>query len=156
MLIPVRCTNGEIVHIPLSAIHRVGGARANAHGVKMHRLETALDGEFERFSLFESEHEELMRRPIQLTPAEPGTRLCHVTASGTEPGIWKTPVTAWAICLDGQVRPVTPAGVNDGCGEPAEGFYVEMPDGTIEATSEWADTTHYPNAEALFAARVPK
>ncbi|WP_294390360.1 hypothetical protein [uncultured Sphingomonas sp.] len=102
----------------------------------------------------------ILRRPVQLMPCQPGTMLCHIEAQATEPHeVFFTPMVAWAICADGEIRPVTPAGVNDGLGEPNEGWYVKMPDGKICSANAYADHCAFDSADELsahFAAEARK
>jgi hypothetical protein len=71
-------------------------------------------------------------------PVEPGTRLLTVFGglTGDEPPFVDTaPIIAWALCIDGQVRPVTPAGVSRGYNPASSGNwypdYLQLPDGAI-------------------------
>lgn len=98
----------------------------------------------------------LMRRPTHLVPVEAGTFALHAWASDEERGVIKSPVIAWALCLDGEVRPVTAQGVNDGdMMHDGEG-YVLMPGGSVQSVGEhvdpvWFDTlTEY--SEHMWAA----
>lgn len=88
--------------------------------------------------LFSVDYAALEARPVQLMPAEPGTRLLTVFGGFTEdeqPFVDKAPVIAWALCVDGQVRPVTPAGVSRGYNPASIGDwfpdYLELPNGSI-------------------------
>lgn len=58
----------------------------------------------------------------------------------------RTRVIAWALCFDGEVRPVTPNGVNDGNGRDV---YVELADGSIEAVGEWVDPCGFADADEM-------
>ncbi|MEG3162272.1 hypothetical protein U1763_17355 [Sphingomonas sp. LB2R24] len=92
----------------------------------------------EPVKLFSCDYADLQARPVQLMPAEPGTRLITVFGGLSEdekPIVDKAPIIAWALCVDGQVRPVTPAGVSRGF-NPASSTnwypeYLEMPNGAI-------------------------
>lgn len=88
----------------------------------------------------------ILRRPLQLIPAQPSTSLCHVYFNAG----WKvsrSAIIAWALCLDGEVRPVTAGGVNDGLDDRGRGFAVELPDDTIRFTGP--DGNSYRNVAAL-------
>ncbi|MDQ0249212.1 hypothetical protein J2W22_001259 [Sphingomonas kyeonggiensis] len=89
--------------------------------------------------------EGLWRLPTQLIQAEPGWKLCDIWVEG-EPGMRLTPIIAWAYCVDGEIRPVTPCGINDGLADPAMGIFVQRPDGAVESASSWGDggTFHNP------------
>lgn len=92
----------------------------------------------EPLKLFAFDYAALEARPVQLMPVEPGTRLITVfagLADDEKPIIDKAPIIAWALCVDGQVRPVTPAGVSRGF-NPASSSnwypdYIELPSGAI-------------------------
>ena len=62
--------------------------------------------------------------------------------------VGKTPVIGWALCVDGNVRPVTPQGVNDGQTDRDVTVFVEMPDGSVQATDCWGDVAFYNDLEA--------
>ena len=92
----------------------------------------------EPLKMFAFDYAALEARPVQLMPAEPGTRLLTVFVGQTEdevPFVDKLPVIAWALCIDGQVRPVTPAGVVRGFNPASSGNwypdYLELPNGAI-------------------------
>lgn len=92
----------------------------------------------EPLKLFAFDFAALEARPVQLMPVEPGTRLITVFGglAGDEPTfVDKAPVIAWALCIDGQVRPVTPAGVIRGFNPANSGNwypdYLELPSGAI-------------------------
>jgi hypothetical protein len=92
----------------------------------------------EPLRLFAFDYAELEARPVQLMPVEPGTRLITVFGGPAEneaPFVDKAPIIAWALCFDGQVRPVTPAGVSRGFNPASSGNwfpeYLEFPNGAI-------------------------
>ncbi len=89
----------------------------------------------------------LLRRPMQLMPAEPGTFALHVWGTADDGGVNRTPVIAWALCVDGEVRPVTPQGVNNG-GMMRDGEgYVLMPNGSVQSVGEHADEVWFDSVE---------
>jgi hypothetical protein len=120
--------------VPLHMVSSVT-TRTNEHGVDMADVRL-IDGST-REQLGGSWND-FMRSAVQITPAEPGTNLIHMN-SGGEADIFFTPVIAWALCVDGEMRPVTPSGVGDSCGEPPNGWHTLMPDGRVVAASSWND-----------------
>ena len=109
--------------------------RTNGHGVEMADVRLIDGSQQEQLG---GSWNDFMRSAVQITPAEPGTNLIHMN-SGGEADIFFTPVIAWALCVDGDMRPVTPSGVGDSCGEPGNGWHVLMPDGRVTAASSWND-----------------
>ena len=85
---------------------------------------------------YPAEVEALMKRPAQLLPAEPGSKLLYVGFDEDSPWVMRTPLIAWALCLDGFIRPVSPAGVDDGDLSPEYGWFVEFPSGGIHTVGE--------------------
>jgi hypothetical protein len=120
--------------IPLGSIRRIGAPfeQTTGRGIKIvvQRIHYA-DGE--TFDAFESDVDKLAMRPDRLLPAEPGTKLIAVGVHESRAWIRRAPLIAWAFCLDGEMRPVTPDGVNDGTTPPDLGWWVEMPDGKLYA-----------------------
>ncbi|MFZ3484176.1 hypothetical protein [Sphingomonas sp. 3-13AW] len=121
----------------------------NRHGVEMVQLRQA-DGTtnmdlmtWERFGA----------TPVQLIPSETGTSFLHVFTGGDDTDEWSVeavPLIGWALCVDGDVRPVTAAGVNDGVSEPGDiGNFVQMPNGKVVSCSSWASHGWFENTEKL-------
>lgn len=85
-------------------------------------------------SVFLSERmwHELMRRPVQIMPIDATFSLVRFGCDAAGPWSFSDPILAWALCYDGEMRPVTRDGVDGGLpfDEPV---YVRMPDGTMEA-----------------------
>ncbi|MDP5279932.1 hypothetical protein Q9Q95_13435 [Sphingomonas sp. DG1-23] len=123
--------------VPFSAIARAT-IRPGKHGGEAMDLRLH-DGT--RLEEFGPAREGFERLPVQLVPAEPGWQLCRIWfGEGDEgPGVGFSPIIAWAQCVDGEMRPVTPCGVNDGGDDPERGIYVRTPDGRIEPASSWGD-----------------
>lgn len=133
--------------IRINDIVRIGPERDNGHGVKVR--DCTLADERSKV-LFKFEADEILRRPVQLIPAQPGTQICRADpTSPSGPTVYRDQLIAWALCLDGEIRVVTPAGVNDGCGEPQEGIHVEMPDGKIVGVGEYTDPCAFDDADAM-------
>ena len=126
--------------IPIGDIVRIDDERRNEHGVMLRRVRMR-DGT--SFDTFATENRGLLQRPVQLVPAQPGTSVVRAYVREEPPEILRTPVIAWALCLDGEVRAVTPNGVNDGLEQDT---YVELPTGQIEAVGEWCDPCGFRDA----------
>lgn len=80
----------------------------------------------------------LMQRPVQLLPV---AGECAVLRTWTHDGVCevgRTPVIGWALCMDGEVRVVTPQGVNDGRSDDVD-IYVAMPDGSVQSVGRYCD-----------------
>lgn len=93
--------------------------------------------------------DKLLKRPVQIMPAEPGISLLHASVSDSAGSLLiKTPVIAWALTVGGEVRPVSPAGVDDDGCEPEDGLFIEMPDGRVFAIDGWAEHYSFNNADA--------
>ncbi|MBM7405668.1 MULTISPECIES: hypothetical protein [Sphingomonas] len=138
-------------------LHQVVSASSveNRHGVEMLKLRQA-DGTtnmdlmtWERFG----------ETPVQLIPSEPGTNLLQIFSDdGSDDGqaaewfVEAIPLIGWALCIDGEVRPVTASGVNDGVSEPEDiGNFVEMPNGKVVSCSRWASQGSFDNIAKLLA-----
>ncbi len=107
--------------------------------------------------IFPTEYADLMARPVQLLLAESGTRLIMVySMPGDAAAIADSdPVVAWALCLDGQVRPVLPSGVrriyrfsDQNVWHPD---YVQLPDGTICQYGLESEPGTYADIDAVIA-----
>lgn len=128
-------------HIPVGEIIEIGLPNKNSHGVD-ERAVTMRDGTTHRIGPYDLAR--IIMRPVQMIPAEPGTFHVRAWRDGPEAGLNKSPVIGWALCADGDVRPVTPQGVFD-LGDRDTEIYVLMPDGTVQAIGEhtepvWFDT----------------
>ncbi|MDY0957862.1 hypothetical protein SOM26_04100 [Sphingomonas sp. CFBP8993] len=132
---------------PLSRITRI--TRKDKAQIGDMAYYVRLEGEETSEEISEYEHSNIMARPLQLLPAEPGIKALRAYADGGDEGIDKTPVIAWALCFDGSIRIVTPAGVDDGRMWRDGTGYVEMPDGTVHAVGE-LDYFSFPTVAAYF------
>lgn len=103
------------------------------------------------------EYTELMGRPIQLLPADIGTRLIMTFSSPGDDHVYadSDPVIAWALCVDGQVRPVLPSGVrrvyrfsDQNVWHPD---YVQLPDGSIYQYGLESEPGTYADIDAVIA-----
>lgn len=81
-------------------------------------------------SLFTWEYRELMERPVQLLPADQGTELLRPYVD-EEPFVDALPVLAWALCFDGEMRPVLPSGVHGRHEAHPFNDFLQLPDGRI-------------------------
>jgi hypothetical protein len=106
------------------------------------------DGEYGR-KLSANAHGHLTKHPVQLLHADAGTKLCQWDLDGPEPQIWYEPVIAWALCIDGEIRPATPCGVDDGIWHSDTVSYVKMPDGYIKAAGPNPDIGSFDDEAAL-------
>jgi len=111
------------------------------------------NGDF--FEFYASDVDALMKRPVQLLPAEQGAQLVYVGTHDPEPWITRTPLIAWALCFDGSIRPVTPAGVDDDTTEPAVGWWVQMADGSLHAAVGCFDVSRVDDEAALLEMAKP-
>jgi hypothetical protein len=84
------------------------------------------------------ELDDLIRRPVQIMPAEPGTRVLHYLLD-EKPEHWSVPAAGWALCADGIVRPMTTGGPVYQDSEHPHGVFVQMPDGSVGGIGPNAD-----------------
>lgn len=117
----------------LADIERLG-ERPPVEGERDRYFAKMRDGEM--LEMFDYERDALLRRPVQLIPAEPGASIIRVSSKADDPWVYREPVIAWALCYDGGIRPVAPNGIPDDTKQVA---YVEMPGGRIQAIGEWGD-----------------
>lgn len=130
----------------LASIVGLGPEKADAHGNATREL-FLCEGKVTRLTA--RAIDQLLERPVQLLPAERGTELCHWDLDEQDPEIWYRAVIAWALCVDGEIRPVTPCGVNDGSSEPTQGNFVKLPDGRITAVGAYGDVCGFDDAAGL-------
>lgn len=97
----------------------------------------------ESIEMFDFDVERLTRTPVQLLPAEQGTFYLYPGDTKDEE-VFRTTIIAWALCIDGEVRPVTADGVDDNHTSNAE--TVLLPDGRVHVfeqefanEQEWLD-----------------
>jgi hypothetical protein len=104
--------------------------------------------------LYGLDYDDLLGRPVQLVSAETGTSLLIVFVSDDDAFAVRIPVLAWALCMDGQVRPILPSGVRRRYSESTADWhpdYVEMPDGSIYEFGFEADTDRYDSVDEVLA-----
>ena len=124
--------------ININAIQHIGPSREirRLHGVER-RFPVFFKGEkgYSSIELPDYCLSDLYARPVQLVAAEVGARLLSTGMDGDKYYCAATALIAWALCIDGTTRPVTPAGVDDGGDEPPGGWWIELPSGGIYETS---------------------
>lgn len=118
-------------------------------GKTTYRLRLA-DDEFGH-TISADQQDRLQGYPLQLIPAQSGTYALHADVVDGEVQHHQVPVISWARCLDGSIRIVTPAGVDDGHVWSEGSGYVLMPDGTVCAVSEYLADTSFPTLTAYLA-----
>jgi hypothetical protein len=131
--------------VRIDDIERIGSEVPNAHDVMLRKVHMR-DGR--SFDTFSHENGGLLTRPTQIIPALPGTSIISVWLEDPASVIMRTSVIAWALCLDGEVRPVTPGGVWTGIHRTT---HVELPDGSIEGVSDWAEPAAFKDAADMVA-----
>ena len=129
----VEAIDGVCALADIKSVQQVGSADGRAECYLLRRKSEAPP-----LKMFAHNYRALEARPVQIMPAEPGTFLIHVFVSeteGEEAFADKTPILGWALCMDGQVRPITPAGVSRGFNPDStrdwHPEYIELPDGAI-------------------------
>jgi hypothetical protein len=115
----------------------------------------------ESVCLFTHEYDDLMTRPVQLLPVESGTRLIVPYVEDEEPFADSWPILAWALCMDGQVRPILPTGIRRGYTQhstPAwwASDYIQLPDGSLYEFGIEAEPDRLDSIEAVLAAEIAR
>ncbi|SFP98815.1 hypothetical protein [Sphingomonas rubra] len=147
-----RATDGFFPVADIKSVQHVDArpGRAEHYVVRRHSSEAAID-------LSTWDMVDLSRRPIQLVPVEPGTKLIVVYVDHEGAFADTLPLISWALCLDGFVRPVMPAGVRRGYSEHGRQAYcyhpdyVQMPDGGIYEYGYEAEPERLDTIEAVLA-----
>lgn len=135
-------------YYPLAHIRRISPVQTDSKGWSFHHVK--IDGVDGSVQIGESQvDEEILHRPIQLMPAESGTSLLRVWVENGVGKLGRTPIVAWALCFDGQIRVVTPQGVDDG--STTEAAYVGMPDGSVQSVGMYAEPVFFASAEEYLA-----
>ncbi|MEG3144238.1 hypothetical protein U1839_06185 [Sphingomonas sp. RT2P30] len=137
----IRTYSPDGTAIAVDQILRIGPEKATSE--RRHAVCSTTTRDGKGYGLHPTEVDELMRRPLQLIPALPGINLVNIDTHPTD-GVYgatyRYPVIAWALCMDGEIRVVTPNGVNDGASDDREnGFHVEMPDGSIHSVGSYSE-----------------
>ena len=112
---------------PVSEIQAIGPLVQTVGQMKF-AIVTMKNGEDIRVADYELE--DLLHRPIQIMPADRGTKLVHDLLD-TTPEHWTVPLSGWALCMDGITRPMTAGGVVCDSSEHPYGVFVQMADGTV-------------------------
>jgi len=127
--------------LPLSRIEVI---RSHGTGDSTYRIKLTEEDHWR--DLRPHAYRQLASRPVQLLPANPPVELvCWNDDDELE--IWFEPVIAWALCFDGQVRPVTASGVCNG--SDYQDDYVRYPDGRISAIGSTAYIVGFDDTDAL-------
>jgi len=129
----------------LDEIDRLGMSHSK-EGERARYFAKMRDGE--TVDLWEHDRDALLRRPLQLLPAEPGWFIIRMFRGDGDPETYREPVIGWAICLDGEIRPVAPNGIPN---DSKQSIYVEMPGGRIEGVTEWADPPGFESVAEMTA-----
>lgn len=98
-----------------------------------------------------SEADDIMARAIHVIPAEPHTNALHFDLEGG--GIFRTPIIAWALCADGELRLITPTGMNDGMDDESveRGPYAELPDGRVCGVGQFVEPSSADSAGEMLS-----
>lgn len=145
----------------MTMFHWTGGAVAPLSAIAAARdddatgeiVVTKQDGSVQRWP---GSLDRLLSRAVQLIPAEPGWNLVVAWMENNIAHVRRTPVIAWALCGDGEIRPVTPGGIGDGDHRgPWErfGHYVETANGQIIAAGPDLEPSSFAGVGELAAAR---
>ncbi|WP_230771102.1 hypothetical protein [Sphingomonas sp. Leaf4] len=129
--------------LPLSRIETI---RSHGTGDSTYRLKLTNDDYW--YDLRPHAYRELASRPVQLLPANLPTEFVCWNDDG-ELDVWFEPVIGWALCFDGQVRPVTAGGVCNGSYSDRDDDYVRYPDGRIRAIGNTAYMVGFDDTDAF-------
>ncbi len=118
-------------HFPLAGIESIGPC-SQRKSVTDEWWAVRRRGDADTVYLSERMRQKLIRRPVQIMPIDPAYALVRFGCDADGPWSFSDPILAWALCYDGEMRPVTRDGVDGGI-PIDEPVYVRMPDGTMEA-----------------------
>lgn len=118
-------------HFPLADIESVAPCPPR-NGEKGEWWYVRRRGDLDSVYLTETMWHGLLRRPVQIMPVDPAHTLVRFGCDAEGPWSFSDPILAWALCWDGEMRPVTRDGVDGGLPfwDPV---YIRMPDGTLQA-----------------------
>jgi hypothetical protein len=136
---------------PLDRITRLTDLGKTDHS---RQYAVSLKGEQSSVTIGEHARDRIVSHPLQLMPAQPGTYALHPYDDEGTLKIGKTPLIAWALCFDGSIRIVTPQGVDDGHAWKEGQGYVLMPDGTVQAVTEYLDYISFDTLDEYLAHEV--
>lgn len=149
----VETLDGICALADIKSVQHVDRVEGRAEQYVLHRHSVGVP-----MKMFAHGYRELEARPVQIIPAEPGTKLIRVfggLSRGEVPVADKSPILAWAICVDGLIRPVTPSGVSRGFNPDgkADWFpdYVEMASGGIYELGNDGDFECLDNVDEVIA-----
>lgn len=134
---------------PLAGIQRLGCERQTTDGITLRYLRHEAEEDAVQISGYEANR--ILQAPVQLLQAQPGTFVLWAWRDYGVAQVGKRAVIAWALCFDGEIRCVTPQGVNDGDGPTTGDVYVEMPDGSVQAQCPYAEHRDFDNVAAYLA-----
>ncbi|MFC3442748.1 hypothetical protein ACFOKF_16355 [Sphingobium rhizovicinum] len=126
---------------PVERIKRILPPR-QAEGAKPETSRVELDGD-DTVEIYPYDLDRIQQGAFQIMPAAAGTYYLYAGDTRDEE-VYRVAIIAWALCYDGQVRPVTIDGVNDNFIGNAD--TVLLPDGRVHVfeqefanQSRWAD-----------------
>ena len=127
----------------LDDIDRIEEEHPNAHGVMLRRVVLKNGASFDTFA---HEGSALMARPVQLLAAQPDASIIWHYTDEAGSHLEREPLIAWALCLDGEIRAVSPSGVKN----PSKSeVFVEMPGKRIHSVGEHGDIAWFDDAAAM-------
>lgn len=126
-------------HFPVSDIFEVHPPRQiETLQYETHRVDLR-DGRSTEVSIVDVKR--FVEGPIQLIPADQGTAFLYPGENVDDP-VHISTIVGWALCADGSVRAVTPAGVDDGGVSNADTILLH--NGRVyEFEKEHADIEHW-------------
>ncbi len=135
---------------PLHKITSIGREQDPGDGKALYREVRFEEGKV-GFRLYGRQYENFVARPAQLIPSEPGCRLIRAEDGQS----WSEPLIGWALCLDGEIRPVTANGVLGGS-SPSMHSWVQMPDSSVQAVGEYTEPCSFDSVADMVAHFTPK
>ncbi|MBB3347349.1 hypothetical protein [Sphingomonas sp. BK069] len=146
--------NWRGLRCPIAHIESIGEETIVRDGCKVHQVK--LRGRDVPLQVAHYDVDRILTTPTQLIPAQPDTYLLWCWTAELGISVGKNPVIAWALCVDGRMRPVTAQGVNDGDTDPDRDFYVLMPNKSVQCTNEHAENPFYDTLDEYAASESKK
>lgn len=131
---------------PVSGIRRIARIQEKREPEPPYstRYQTITMDDGEQVYVAEWTVEEITKAPVAVLPAQPGTFLLGGVEAEDESAdaIWQTPVIAWGVGIDNDVRPWTADGPDDGLSRPspvlfATGLVVAQGDRSYRTLEDW-------------------